>query len=57
MPEKIRKYKPLWITSNTFNELLQIANDLVKKDGKTRSPDETIKELVVFWKNNHKKTH
>lgn len=57
MSEKMRKYEPIWITRNTFSELLQIANYFAKNDSKTRNPDEVIKELVVFWKNNHKKTH
>ena len=48
VPEKEKDMR-IWITFDTFRKLLAVRAAMTKKDGKPRTLDETIKELVEFW--------
>jgi len=38
------------VSSNTYRRLLEVKGALISKDGRPRSPDDVILELVEFWK-------
>ena len=38
------------VSPNTYRRLLEVKGVLISKDGRPRSPDDVILELVEFWK-------
>ena len=48
MPEKEGDMR-ICISYNTYRRLLRVRYLMTKKNGKLRTLDETIKELIEFW--------
>jgi len=44
------KMTTIWVSPNTYRRLLEVKGVLIGKDGRPRSPDDVILELVEFWK-------
>lgn len=42
----------IWISSDTYRELIEIERLLVTRKGRQANPNEAVKELVEFWKKN-----
>jgi hypothetical protein len=49
MSEKEKKMTAIWVTWDTYRKILKVKAQMIKTNGKTRSPDEVIKELIKFW--------
>lgn len=52
VPEKEGDMR-IWISYDTYRKLLRVRYFMTKKNGKLRTLDETIKELIEFWDNTH----
>ena len=48
VPEKEGDMR-IWISYDTYRKLLKVRYLMTKKNGKLRTLDETIKELIEFW--------
>jgi len=44
----------VWVSWDTYRRLLAVRGELRRRDGKIRNMDETIAELVDFWKKHPK---
>lgn len=44
------KMTTIWVSWDTYRQLLQVKGVLMDKDGHVRSPDDVIRELTEFWK-------
>jgi hypothetical protein len=49
MSEK-EKMTTIWISWNTYRKILKVKAEMMKTNGRSRNPDEVIKELIKFWK-------
>ena len=47
---KKEKMTAIWVSWDTYRRLIEIKGALMDKDGRVRSPDDVIRELVEFWK-------
>lgn len=44
-----KNFRTVWISHEAYRGLLEVKYALMKKNGKSRSPDDVVKELVEFW--------
>ena len=44
------KMTTIWVSWDTYRQLLEVKGVLVGKDGCARNPDDVIVELIEFWK-------
>ena len=44
------KMTSIWISWNTYRKILKVKAEMMKIDGRSRNPDEVIKELIEFWR-------
>jgi len=49
MTEKMR-LTTIWVSPDTYRKLLQVERVLVTKNGGIINPDDTVRELIEFWK-------
>jgi DUF438 domain-containing protein len=49
MSGKEKKMTALWVSWDTYRKILKVKAKMMKTNGKTRNPDEVIKELIEFW--------
>ena len=47
---KKEKMTTVWVSWDTYRQLLGVKGVLVGRDGCARNPDDVIRELVEFWK-------
>jgi hypothetical protein len=43
------KMTSIWISWDTYRKILKVKAKMMKTNGKTRNPDEVIKEIIEFW--------
>lgn len=44
------KMTTIWVSWDTYRRLLEVKGVLMDRDGRVRSPDDVICELIEFWK-------
>jgi len=47
---KKEKMTTIWVSWDTYRQLLEVKGALMGKDGYTRNPDDVIRELIESWK-------
>jgi len=44
------KMTTIWVSWDTYRQLLEVKGALIDKDGCARNPDDVIRELIESWK-------